>query len=406
MSVPGDAEPTRTVDLTAEGSAFTADPYPRYAELRALGPVHRVRTHQSAEVWLIVGHEEARAALVDPRLSKDRSNAPDWRGEEPPAQVHMLHLDPPEHTRLRKLVISEFTPRRVESLAPRVQQITDELLDAMLARPGGSGDLVERLAFPLPMTVICELLGVPDLEREAFRGWSNQMVARASPAAASAAGKAMKGYLAELIECKGRLPGDDLLSALIRATGEGGDRLSRDEVVGMAILLLVAGHETTVNLITNAVLALLRHPDQMEWLRTDLSLVEHAVEETLRYDAPVESSTFRFTAEPVEVGGTVIPAGEVVLVSLASAGRDPGRFPDADRFDIRRDARGHIAFGHGVHYCLGAPLARLEARIALRTLLERCPVLALDTADPAELPRIPGMLMRGVHRLPIRWAPL
>ncbi|MFI8180145.1 cytochrome P450 [Actinacidiphila glaucinigra] len=393
-----------TVDLTVYGEEFTADPYPFYARLREKGPVHRVRTADVGELWLIVGHDQARAALADTRFAKD-SRALGWLSyDEELLGRHMLVSDPPEHTRLRKLVAREFTGRRVEGLAPRVEEITAGLLDAMLARPDGTADLVEALAYPLPITVICELLGVPDLDREAFRAWSNEVVAPTGPETERRAFEELAAYLHELIEDKRCAPGDDLMSALIRTTSEDGDRLSRSELSGMAFLLLIAGHETTVNLISNGVRALLTHPDQLALLRADMGLIDGAVEEMLRYDGPVETATFRFTTEPVDVAGTVIPAREPVLVALAAADRDPGHFPEADRFDIRRDTRGHVAFGHGLHFCLGAPLARLEGRVAVRALLERCPDLALD-ADPVKLDWLPGMLMRGVRRLPVRFTP-
>ncbi|MFH9865445.1 cytochrome P450 [Streptomyces lydicus] len=392
------------VDLGAYGEDFTANPYKYYAKLRAQGPVHRVRVPNGPDVWLVVGHEAVRGALTDPRLSKN------WRasgqlgpaGEESALFTNMLDADPPHHTRLRKLVAKEFTARRVEALRPRVQQITDELLDAMLAAPDGRADLVEALAFPLPMTVICELIGVPAMDREAFRGWSNELVAPTGEEAAYAATVAMSDYLVGLIEARRKDPGEGLLSDLIRTSDEDGDQLSREELVGTAFLLLVAGHETTVSLLSNGVRALLQHPAQLAALRADLSLLDNAVEEMLRYDGPVETATWRFSSEPVEIGGTLIPAGETILVALASASRDPERYSAADDFDITRDARGHAAFGHGIHFCLGAPLARLEARVALRSLLERCPDLALDV-DPGALTWRTGMLIRGTEQLPVRW---
>ncbi|WP_329392785.1 cytochrome P450 [Streptomyces lydicus] len=392
------------VDLGAYGEDFTANPYKYYAKLRAQGPVHRVRVPNGPDVWLVVGHEAVRGALADPRLSKD------WRasgqlgpaGEESALFTNMLDADPPHHTRLRKLVAKEFTARRVEALRPRVQQITDELLDAMLAAPDGRADLVEALAFPLPMTVICELIGVPAMDREAFRGWSNELVAPTGEEAAYAATVAMSDYLVGLIEARRKDPGEGLLNDLIRTSDEDGDQLSREELVGTAFLLLVAGHETTVSLLSNGVRALLQHPAQLAALRADFSLLDNAVEEMLRYDGPVETATWRFSSEPVEIGGTLIPAGETILVALASASRDPERYSAADDFDITRDARGHAAFGHGIHFCLGAPLARLEARVALRSLLERCPDLALDV-DPGALTWRTGMLIRGTEQLPVRW---
>ncbi|WTI18408.1 cytochrome P450 [Streptomyces sp. NBC_00820] len=388
------------------GEDFVRDPYPVYAALRERGPVHRVRIPEGAEAWLVVGYEAGRAALVDPRLSKQWKNAaPSFPISSPSAGPHMLNSDPPDHERLRKLVVREFTPRRIEQLAPRVQQITDELLDAMLALPEGRTDLVEALSFPLPISVICELLGVPMLDRAAFRGWTSTVLSDPDPGARLAASGEVAAYLADLLERKRLDPGQDLMSDLIRTTDEDGDRLSADELLGTAWLLLVAGHETTVNLISNGVLALLTHPDQLAALRADMTLMTNAVEEMLRYDGPVETPTFRFTTEPVRIGDTVVPGdGELVLVALADANHDPARFPEPGRFDVRRPAGGHVAFGHGIHYCLGAPLARLEARIAVRTLLERCPDLALD-AHPAALPWRHGMLIRGPQRLPVHWKP-
>lgn len=379
---------------------FTANPYPYYAKLRAAGPVHTVRTDDIERVWLVVGYDEARAALADQRLGKDWRGLPGAPAESAPIFANMLELDAPHHTRLRKLVAREFTARRVEALRPRVQQITDELLDAMV--PSGHADLVDALAFPLPMTVICELIGVPDLDREVFRRLSNGVIHPATPQEAAETVAAMGEYLAELIEDKRCSPGDDLMSALVRTRDEEGDGLSPDELVGMAFLLLVAGHETTVNLIVNGVRALLEHPEQLAALRADSGLIDGAVEEMLRYEGPVETATFRYPREQIEIGDRVIPAGEPVLVSLAGADHDHGRYARADTFDIRRDAQGHLAFGHGSHFCMGAPLARMEGRIAIRTLLERCPGLVLD-ADASEFDWIPGLLIRGVRRLPVRW---
>ncbi|GLX38972.1 cytochrome P450 [Streptomyces roseochromogenus] len=396
-----------TIDLLELDPDFVRDPYPVYARLRAKGPVHHVLTPDRQDVWLVVGHEACRTAFTDPRLSRDWRRSGDIgriinTGQDDPALAHMLMTEPPDHTRLRRLVASGFTPRRIEALAPRIQEITDGLLDAMEALPERRADLVDAFAFPLPMTVICELLGVPELDRAAFRGWSNEMVARTSPEAEAAAYAEMPGYLVELIGAKRAAPGDDLLSGMIHAVDEGGDRLSPEELIGMCVLLLIAGHETTVNMIGGGMRALFAHPDQLADLRADPGLVEGAIEEMLRYDGPVETSTDRLALEDVEMGGVVIPAGSAVLIVMADADRDPARFADPDRFDIRRDARGHIAFGHGLHHCLGAPLARLEGRIALRSLLARFPGLTSD-ADEAGLAWVPGMLIRGVRELPVRW---
>ncbi|KOU47520.1 cytochrome P450 family protein [Streptomyces sp. WM6378] len=394
------------VDLAALGEDFTRDPYPVYAGLRARGPVHRIRMPEGADAWLVVGYEAGRATLADDRLSKEWDRAAPGLGVRTVAPgATMLGSDAPAHTRLRKLVTRHFTPRRIEELAPRVQEMADGFVDAMLAAPDRRADLVEALSFPLPITVICELIGVPTLDRETFRQWSNTSLSAPALEDRMTAAKAINEYLTRLLDEKRASPGDDLISALIRATDdEDGDHLSGPELLGMAWLLLVAGHETTVNLISNGMLALLAHPDQLAALRADFDgLIDNAVEEMLRYDDPVETATYRFTKEPVEIAGTLIPGGgQLVLVALADANRDPARFEDPHRFDIRRDARGHVAFGHGIHYCLGAPLARLEARIAVRTLLDRCPDLTLDI-DPAAIQWRTGMLVRGPEALPVRW---
>ncbi|MFG2261740.1 cytochrome P450 [Streptomyces sp. NPDC048720] len=390
------------VDLGEFGDAFRTDPHPYYARLRERGPVHRVRLGGADEgrtAWLVVGYEEARAALADPRLAKDTARIGSPLLDEEKIGKYLLVTDPPQHTRLRSLVTRAFTMRRVERLRPRIQRITDELLDEML--PRGRADLIEALAYPLPLTVICELLGVPDMDRAEFRRISTEVVAPTDADTEYDAIVALSEYLPELIEDKRRAgPTDDLLSDLIRTTAEDGDRLSPDELSGMAYLLLIAGHETTVNLIGNGVHALLTHPDQLAALRADMSLLDGAVEEMLRYEGPVETGTYRYAAEPLEIAGRVIEKGESVMIGLTAAGRDADRYADPDRFDIRRDARGHLAFGHGIHYCLGAPLARLEGRIAIGALLERAPGLALDGPTGEWLP---GLLMRGMRSLPVRW---
>ncbi|MFF1705444.1 cytochrome P450 [Streptomyces sp. NPDC058252] len=389
------------IDLGEFGAGFTKDPYPVYAELRERGPVHWVRTPPPGayEGWLVVGYEEARAALADPRLSKDSGKSGLRSLDEELMGRYLLITDPPEHTRLRSLVSGAFTMRRVEALRPRVQQITDELLDAML--PKGRADLVDSFAYPLPLTVICELLGVPDIDRVAFRALSNAIVAPSEGDDDIAAFEGLAAYLDELIEDKRcTAPADDLLSALIRTRAEDGDRLSHGELRAMAFILLVAGHETTVNLITTGVHTLLAHPDQLAALRADMSLLDATVEELLRFEGPVHTATYRYAAEPMEIGGRSIAAGDPVMIGLDAANRDAVHLTDPHRFDIHRAPRGHLSFGHGIHYCLGAPLARLEARVALRSLLERCPDLALD-GPPGDW--LPGMLMRGLRSLPVRW---
>ncbi|MFZ3473775.1 cytochrome P450 family protein [Streptomyces sp. 4.24] len=402
------------LDISNLAEDFNENPYPHYERLRESGPVHRVKAADGEEVWLIVGHDEARQALAHPDVLKNWQTAglyADRTATTTTLSTNMLRSDPPHHTRLRRLVAREFTARRIEALRPRVQQVTDGLLDAMAAAPDRRADLIGAFADPLPMTLICELLGVPDLDRGSFRAWCAEIVGPSGPEAERAALGAMSGYLAELIVAKRERPGPDLFSALIRTRDEDGDRLSRAELVGMAFLLLIAGYETAVNLLGNGVRALLAHPDQLAALRADPDgLIDGAVEEMLRYDGPVESATYRFARADLEIGGTFIAAGSPVLVSLAGASRDPARFtdpgagpgPGPGAFDIHRTGQSHLAFGHGIHFCLGAPLARLEARIAIRSLLERFPGLA---EDPQTGPRdwIPGTLIRGVKRLPVRW---
>ncbi|MFI6147726.1 cytochrome P450 [Streptomyces sp. NPDC051109] len=393
-------------DISANDADFRTDPYSFYARLRATGPVHHVEVTATeyAPTFLVVGYDEARRALSHPGLAKDWSSGAILPGiTTTAANSNMLEADPPHHTRLRRLVAREFTARRVQDMRPRVQQVTDDLLDAMAARPQRTADLVKALAFPLPMTVIAELLGVPDLDRERFGHWSKEVVAPTSATPSTTAHRKLGEYLAELVEAKAEDPGEDLLSALIRTRDEDGDALSSTELIGMAFLLLVAGHETTVNLISNAARALLAHPDQLAALRADYDgLLDGAVEEVLRYDGPVQNTTYRYAREDMELGGTAIPAGATVLVSLAGADRDPGRYGDPDAFDIRRAPQGHLAFGHGLHFCLGAPLARMEGRIAIRGLLERFPDLAEDPDEEAPT-YIGGSLIRGVTRLPVRW---
>ncbi|MBD0711901.1 MULTISPECIES: cytochrome P450 family protein [unclassified Streptomyces] len=389
------------IELGEYGADFTANPYPFYAKLRESGPVHVVRNPDGFHFWLVVGHEEGRAALADPRLAKSPSVVGVRTPEEDVIGVHLLGADAPDHTRLRRLVTGEFTARRVEALRPRIERLASGLADAM--EPAGRADLVDAYAYPLPITVICELLGVPAEDRDTFRAWSNELVSSDDEPALEKTLRDFAAYLDSLIEDKRASgPADDLLSGLIAARAEDGDRLSLAELRAMAYLLLIAGHETTVNLIANTVRNLLTHPEQLAALRADPTLLDGAIEESLRYDGPVETSTLRFTREPVVIGGREIPAGQGVLVAIGALDRDPARFPVPDRFDIRRDTRGHLAFGHGIHYCLGAPLARLEGRIALRTLLDRFPRLELDP-EAAPWEWLPGLLIRGVRHLPVRW---
>ncbi|MEV6838598.1 cytochrome P450 [Streptomyces sp. NPDC051133] len=393
----------RLADLTDD---FTANPYPAFAALRSRGPVHHVRFPTGDESWLVVGHEEVRAAFADPRLRNDVRHSADFVDDGLySVGRNMLQVDPPDHTRLRTLVAREFTARRVQALGPRVQEAAGALLDAVAA--DGRADLVAAYAYPLPLTIICELLGVPDADRAAFRAWSTKVVALDDPEQSARASQEMAAYLAGLADEKRRLRDaaeSDLLHALVRThDGDGADRLTPEELLGMAFLLLVAGHETTVNLIANAVQLLLGHPGQLAALRADPELLKGAVEETLRFESPAPAGTYRYTAEPVALGGVRIPAGARVVLSIAAANRDPAAFHNPERFDIRRDpsaTRAHLAFGHGLHHCLGAPLARLEATLALRVLLDRFPGLAFDGDGT---PQWRTSLMRSLRELPVRW---
>jgi cytochrome P450 len=367
--------------------------------------VHQLVLPSGTPVWLVTRYEEARQALNDPRLSKDETLRSQVATLSFPSHVearmnhHMLNADPPDHTRLRRLVSAAFTARRVDALRPRIQEITDQLLDELA--PADEVDLLDAFAFPLPIQVICELIGVPMDDRDDFRRWSNAILTSPqSSQEAITSAVAMIEYIGALLERKRAEPADDLLTALIEVQ-DGGDRLTEGELSSMVFLLLVAGHETTVNLIGNGVHALLTHPDQLARLRAEPALLPRAIEEFLRYESPVETATFRITTEPVEFAGVTVPANQVLLVSLLAANRDGDRFPDADRLDIGRDGSQHVAFGHGIHYCLGAPLARLEGQIAIGSLLARFDHLEL--AIPAEsLNWRPGVLMRGLNSLPVR----
>jgi cytochrome P450 len=386
---------------------FVQNPYAVYQRLRAEGPVSRVVMPGGHPVWVITRYAEARAALADPRLIKDWRTL--WPGDAAAElddgfaalDTHMLSTDPPDHDRLRRLVTKAFTARRIERLRPRVAEITGSLLDAMPA--DGQVDLLESFAFPLPITVICELLGVPDSDRASFRAWTQAVLSTGAAAAESGtAAVQMAGYFTALVADKRAHPADDLLSALIVAR-DAGDGLSERELLGMIFLLLVAGHETTVNLIGSGTLALLLSPGDLARLRADSSLLPRAVEELLRYTSPVNHATFRFTAEAVEIGGTVIPPREAVLVAIASGNSDPDRYPAPDRLDIGRDAGGHLAFGHGIHHCLGAPLARMEGEIAFGALFSRYPGMTL-AVPPKSLRWRPSTLIRGLETLPVRLA--
>ncbi|MET8562689.1 cytochrome P450 [Streptomyces flaveolus] len=391
--------------------SFVADPFPLYRRLREEGPVCRAIIAGGLEAWLVTRYEDGLAALSDPRLSSDVRDASDPRlvaqlpeFERESMMSSMLRSDPPDHTRLRRLVSKAFTARRVAELRPRIQEITDRLLDAVL--PAGRAELVADFALPLPVTVISELLGVPVDDRYDFQRWTDAMLVRGEkmpdPAVVDAAWQQMRAYVTKHLEAKRARPGDDLLSALTNAHDQE-QRLSQDELIAMTFLLLVAGYITTVNLIAGGIAALLTRPDQLTLLRDRPELLPDAIEEFLRFDGPVSPGIARFAREDVEIAGVSVPRGATVLIASAIADRDPARFPEPDRLDITRRDNGHLAFGHGIHYCLGAPLARLEGQIAVGTVLRRLPDLAL-AVPPTELTWRPGGL-RGPARLPVTFTP-
>lgn len=388
------------------------NPYPVFAAARERGPVHRVTLADGHEAWLVVSFEEAKALLNDSRMSKDMHAALASDGDVvaeglpgPDLARHMLVVDPPDHTRLRRLVSAAFSVRRVEQMRPEVQSVVDGLLDAVAdAGPDAEVDLVSSFAFPLPFAVICELLGVAEQDRESLGSSLGTLLAPAPTdrdyARAEAASNRVVAMLGALIDQKRRNPADDLVSALIAAR-DGESRLDERELRSTIFQLIVAGHDTTATLIGNSVVALCRNPEQLATLKADPTMIPAAIEELLRYDAPVPHSTFRYTTEPIDVGGTTIPAGAQVIISLGAANRDETHFVDADRLIIDRDER-HLSFGHGVHFCLGAPLARLEGQIALESLLHRFPDLRLAVAgDQLRWGHGDGLVLRGLTALPV-----
>ncbi|HEY4398161.1 MAG TPA: cytochrome P450 [Acidimicrobiia bacterium] len=401
-----------SVALTPE---FRENPYQFFEMLREHDPVHQT----PFGVYLVSRHADASAIVRDPHLSTDQQNSDLFRAfaeANAPAgdtamdqdlmnSVVMLFMDPPDHTRLRSLVSKAFTPKMIERLRVRIQEVVDERLDAVDARGDGRMDVVTDLAYPLPVVIICELLGVPPEDHATFSGWSSELAASIDPdplispeqrERIDAAGNAFLEYFTDLIERRRQSLRDDLLSALIEAE-EGGDRLSEEELLGTALFLLIAGHETTVNLIGNGTLALLQHRDQLERLRDDPSLDRQAVEELLRFDSPVQL-TQRITMGDYQVGDVTIPKGQNLIPLLGAANRDPAEFDDPDRLDLgRENANRNVAFGGGYHFCLGASLARLEGAVAIGTLVRRFPDIEL--AGTPE--RRTTFTLRGLEHLPV-----
>jgi cytochrome P450 len=382
---------------------FHADPYPFYRRLREQDPVHQT----PMGFWVLTRYDDCVAVLRDQRYGREEfqqmlSAVYGDETEKPALPRSMLFRDPPDHTRLRALVSKAFTPRTIEVMRGHIQEIVDRLLGRALAQ--GGMDVIEDLAYPLPVTVICEMLGVPVDDHASIRGWSSD-IARSLDAIGlpsdqsivdrgRVARRALADYFRGLVPVRRARPRADLLSGLLAAE-EQGDKLTEPEVIAMCLLLFIAGHETTVNLIGNGLLALLRHPDQLARVQTDPGLVPNAIEELLRYDSPVQR-TARMTTTEVELAGHRLGKGTMVVTALGAANRDPAQFAEPDRLDVtRRDVR-HISFGYGIHFCLGAPLARVEGQIALGTLLRRAPGLALAESSPEWRE---SSVLRGLKRL-------
>jgi pimeloyl-[acyl-carrier protein] synthase len=384
---------------------FHANPYPFYRALREKDPVHQ----SPLGFWVLTRYDDVVTSLRDQRFGRD-GFAPLLEAIYGPEHASgnlprsMLMRDPPDHTRLRALVNKAFTPRVIEGMRPDIQTIVDRLLDQVEGTQ--AMDVIADLAYPLPVTVICEMLGVPLDDHEAIRNWSSDIARSldaigllADPdivARGAAARRALTEYFRRLLPERRAHPKADLLSLLIAAE-EQGDKLNEGELLAMCVLLFIAGHETTVNLIGNGILALLRHPDEMIKLRRDPALISLAIEELLRYDSPVQW-TARITNTDVEIQGRKIPSDSMIIIAIGSANRDPSHFADPDRLDIARADNRHVAFGFGIHFCLGAPLARVEGQIALGTLLRRMPTLTLQTPtmDWRE-----SSALRGLKGLPV-----
>ena len=383
--------------------------YDKYDQMHSSGPVLARPGFQGMAMY-VIGYEEAKQVLGDhKRFVKDFRNTlpPEQRTQAAPATDlfgllydNMLNKDQPDHTRLRALVSKAFTNRHIQALEPRIQEIADTLIDGFEAK--GEIDLVEAYAFPLPIIVICELLGVPSADRDKFRKWSHAFIGIADDELSYVNSLTdFVQYIGQMVADRRAEPRDDLISGLVHAE-EDGERLTVQELYSMIALLIVAGHETTVNLIGSGMLALIEHPDQAAVLRRDPALIEGAIEEFLRYAGPVEMATTRYAAEDVEIGGTMIRRGTAVVVVLAAAGRDTAVFDNAAELDVTRESNKHMGFGYGVHYCLGAPLARLEAKIAFNTLLKRIPTMRLGI--PAhQLTYNESQILRGLVQLPVRW---
>jgi cytochrome P450 len=397
--------------LNIVSAEFKADPFPFFAVLRASEPVYRTTLPDKTPLWLLSRYDDVAALLRDERFKKNRRHAltkeqlrklpwtpPMFR----PLERNMLDLDPPDHTRLRSLVHKAFTPSLVEQMRSRTRAIADELLDRIVWT--GEMDLIKDFALPLPMTIITEILGVPRKDHDKFHKWSQAVVSLTSPSPTlrvlPSVWKFIR-YLRQFFKLRRRDPKDDLVSALIKAE-EAGDKLNEDELLAMVFLLLIAGHETTVNLIGNGTLALIENPNEMNKLLSEPSLVKPAVEELLRYTSPVFTTTERYAREDTTIHGVTIPQGEMTLGVIGSANRDETAFENPNELQITREPNRHLSFGQGIHFCLGAPLARMEAQIAFTTLLQRVPNLRL-TKPSSSLHWRPSIFLRGLAALPLKF---
>lgn len=395
------------VDVT--DTAFKANPFPFYAQLRAEAPVFPIKLPTRQRAWLITRYGDVLNALKDERFAKDPRNAmtseqltklPWVPSMFKPLEHNMLDLDSPDHTRLRALVHKAFTPRLIEQMRDQIQALTNELLDE--AERNGGMDVIADFALPLPLTMIGRILGVPAQDNRKFHRWTRTVISGGTNRNLFVLIPSIMrfmGYMKKLIRERHAHPNDDLVTALVQAK-DGSDQLSEDEILAMIFLLLIAGHETTVNLIGSGTLALLEHPDQLAKLRNEPALIKTAIEELVRFVCPVEMATERYAREAITIAETIIPRGEPVMVVIGSANRDPDYFENPDSLNITRANNKHLAFGHGPHYCLGASLARLEGQIAISSLVQRMPNLRLNIA-PDQLRWRGTFILRGLEALPV-----
>ncbi|MBC7870368.1 MAG: cytochrome P450 [Chitinophagaceae bacterium] len=398
-----------SIDIT--DAKFKANPFPFYAQLRDEAPVFPVMLPKPLKqrAWLVTRYDDVMNVLKDERFAKNRHNAmtPEQLKKAPwippmfkPLTQNMLFMDSPDHTRLRALVHKAFSPRLIEQMRDQIQVLANELLDA--AEPKGGMDLIADFALPLPLTMIGRILGVPAEDNPKFHRWTQVFVSAGTSKNVLVLIPGLMrfmGYLKKLIKERRNHPKDDLITALVQAK-EGSDQMTEDEVLAMIFLLLSAGHETTLNLIGSGSLALLEHPDELAKLRTEPALIKTATEELLRFVCPAEMASERYAREDIKIAGTIIPRGELVLAVLGSANRDPNVFDKPDSLDITRENNKHFSFGHGAHYCMGAPLTRLEGQIALNTLIQRMPNLRLSVA-PDQIRWRGGFILRGLEALPV-----